>query len=110
MTQKNRVKDYFQSMNRAETLDVPSKMAIWEFCIDDNSGVVKATCSLTAPQLSEVNMTDREFLHGLVERYYSNRSKQCEREVCIGCGKPRVLGQRGTAKLRCKKCRKEVAV
>lgn len=51
-------------------------------------------------------MTDREFLHALVVKYYPTEPKQQQRDRCIGCGEQRVLGQRGQGKFKCKKCRK----
>ena len=53
-----------------------------------------------------MNTQDRAFLHGLIEKHYLTRVQQREREKCISCGKPRVLGQRGAAKGKCKKCRR----
>lgn len=51
--------------------------------------------------------SDREFLHSLyLEGYGPQKVQQKEREVCIHCGLPRVLGQRGSARGKCKKCRK----
>lgn len=52
-----------------------------------------------------MNASDKAFLHSLASQI-KQRLKQKPREVCITCGKPRVCGQRGHAKLKCKKCRK----
>lgn len=52
-----------------------------------------------------MNASDRAFLLSL-KAQIDNRVRQRPREICVKCGKPRVLGKRGTAKLYCKKCRK----
>lgn len=46
------------------------------------------------------------FLHSLYTRFYVTRRKCKAREICIRCGKVRVLGVRGKAKGLCKPCRK----
>lgn len=51
-------------------------------------------------------LQEKSFIHKLYQKYYANKKKQV-RDICIKCGKPRVLGKRGNAKLKCKKCRKE---
>jgi len=47
------------------------------------------------------------YLHQLYEKYYANKRKQHDREICIRCGHARVLGIRGKAKGLCKTCRKQ---
>ena len=49
----------------------------------------------------------KSYVRILFEQYYQDRTKQKERELCIRCGKPRVLGVRNPVKGMCKKCRKQ---
>ena len=60
--------------------------------------------------------TDKEFLEKLCKKYYGNKPKEAvilgesnsgkPKGQCSSCGKVRVLGQRGTARNKCSKCRK----
>ena len=55
------------------------------------------------------NKSDRVFLHKLYVEYYQNEHKithKKEKGMCVLCGKLRVIGKRGKAKNKCKKCRK----
>lgn len=47
----------------------------------------------------------RKVLKELLQGRELHRERQ-HREICIRCGKPRVLGVRGQAKGKCKLCRK----
>jgi len=51
-------------------------------------------------------MAHNNQVHSLYMQYYANRTEQKPRELCIRCGKPRVLGKRKPVKGICKKCRK----
>ena len=69
---------------------------------------INAAARLQARAERRWPMTDKEFLHSLWTKHYGPDSvQQRERAICISCGKPRVLGQRGEAKDKCKKCRKK---
>jgi len=50
---------------------------------------------------------EKKFIHSLYERYYGENKVKQNRNLCIRCGLPRVLGKRGDGKGKCKKCRKE---
>ena len=49
-------------------------------------------------------LTDRKFLHEMCQKFYANKK---ERSLCLGCGKKRLLGKRGQAKIYCRRCRRE---
>jgi len=85
MSEKNRVKDYFQSMNRAETLDVPSKMAIWEFCIDDN---ISNKGDVYANKIQDKVRTRSEVLE---ERSWAVCS-EAKQKICNGIGQTLLPG------------------
>ena len=52
---------------------------------------------------------EKKILNDIFNRYHANKVEQKPRQICKHCGKPRVLGSRGSAKFYCKKCRKVIA-
>lgn len=46
-------------------------------------------------------------LQEIYNKYYSNIEEQKPKKECLLCGRVRILGVRGDAKLYCKKCRKK---